>query len=173
MRGRADQAGLGRDEELADQLNAAAGSSAAPLLRPVDVDLEELASLLEGDVLGGGGRVDLKTGECWPDSLDCQDDDVDDDNNQDDRWLYVECVGSHGGYRDMELFIATLGRPEIAGRLQIAISGKGAFRRFKDVLSRRPEEFERYCLLSNERQRGRARAWLAAEGYRPARAAKL
>jgi hypothetical protein len=161
------------DEELADQLNAAAGSSAAPLLRPVDVDLEELASLLEGDVLGGGGRVDLKTGECWPDSLDYQDDDVDDDNNQDDRWLYVESVGSHGGYRDMELFIATLDRPEIADRLQIAISGKGAFRRFKDVLSRWPEEFERYCLLSNERQRGRARAWLAAEGYRPARPARL
>jgi Uncharacterised protein family (UPF0158) len=161
------------DGELADQLNAAAGRSATPLLRPVGVDLEELASLLEGDSFGRGGRVDLKTGECWPDSLDYQDDEVDDDIDQNDRWLYVECVGSHDGYQDMELFIATLDKPEIADRLQIAISGKGAFGRFKDVLSRRPEELDRYYLLSNERQRGRARAWLAAEGYRPARAARL
>jgi hypothetical protein len=161
------------DEELADQLNAAVNSSATPLLRPVGVDLEEVASLMEGDLLGGGGRIDLKTGECYPDSLSYQDDDVGDDNDQDDRWLYVQSVGSHDGYRDMELFIATLDKAEIADQLQIAISGKGAFRRFKDVLSRWPEEFERYYLLSNERQRGRARAWLAAEGYRAARPTKL
>jgi hypothetical protein len=162
------------DEELADQLNAAAGSSVTPLLRPVSVDLEELASLMEGDLLAGGGRIDLKTGECYPDSFGYQDDDVDDDNDdQEDRWLYVQCVGSHDGYRDMELFIAALDKPEIADRLQIAVNGKGAFRRFKDVLSRWPEEFERYYLLSNERQRGRAREWLAAEGYRAARPTKL
>src|SRR5258708_3811289 len=55
------------DEELADQLNAAVGSGATPLLRPVGVDLEELASLIEGDLLGGGGRIDLKTRQCYPD----------------------------------------------------------------------------------------------------------
>ena len=78
-------------------------------------------------------------------------------------------MGSRGGYRDMELFIATVGDPAIADRLEIAISGKGAFRRFKDVLSRWPSELQRYFLLSEERQRGRARAWLATQGYRPAR----
>jgi hypothetical protein len=38
-------------------------------------------------------------------------------------------------------------------------------------LSRWPDDLERYYLLSNERQRGRARVWLAAEGYRPIAAA--
>ncbi len=80
--------------------------------------------------------------------------------------------GSHDGYRDMELFIASVEDPAIADRLEIAITGKGAFRRFKDVLSRWPEELERYYLLRNERQRGRARAWLAAAGYRPAGTAR-
>jgi hypothetical protein len=61
--------------------------------------------------------------------------------------------------------------PAIIDRLQIAITGTGAFRRFKDVLSRWPQELQRYYQLSNERQRGRARAWLAAEGLRPAGAA--
>jgi hypothetical protein len=50
----------------------------------------------------------------------------------------------------MALFIATLEDPEIVDRLQIAIIGKGAFRRFKDVLSRWPEELSRYFLLRDE-----------------------
>jgi hypothetical protein len=153
------------DEDLADQLQAALGRGATPLLRSVPVDLEELASLLEGDPLCGGGRIDLRSGECWPHSLDSGEDD--DDENDEDHWLYVACLGSRESYRDMELFIATVDDPAIVDRLQIAITGKGAFRRFKDVLSRWPQELQRYYLLSNERQRGRARAWLTAEGFRP------
>ena len=159
------------DEELADQLEAVLSLGPTPMLRPLPVDLEQLASALEGDPVYGGGRIDLKTGECWPWGPDYDDEALDEDNDE-DRWLYVECVGSHQGYRDMELFIATVDDPNIVDRLEIAISGKGAFRRFKDVLSRWPEELHRYFLFSGERQRGRARAWLAAAGYRPVSAAK-
>jgi hypothetical protein len=94
------------------------------------------------------------------------------DEVDEDRWLHVPCLGSRDGYRDMELFIAKVGDPALIERLQTAITGKGAFRRFKDVLSCWPHELQHYYLLSNGRQRGRARAWLAAEGYRPAGAAK-
>jgi len=146
------------------------GQGATPLLRSLPVDLEELASLLEGDPLYGGGRIDLRSGECWPESLECAEDDGDEDDE--DRWLHVAPIGSHEGYRDMELFIATVQDPAVVDRLEIAITGKGAFRRFKDVLSRWPQELQRYYLLNNERQRGRARGWLAAEGFRPGGAAK-
>jgi hypothetical protein len=44
------------DEELADQLDAALGRRATPMLRPLPVDLEELASLMEGDPLYSGPR---------------------------------------------------------------------------------------------------------------------
>lgn len=54
------------DEMLADQLEAALGMSPTPLLRPLAVDLEELASVLEGDPVYGGGRIDLRTGDTWP-----------------------------------------------------------------------------------------------------------
>ena len=57
------------DDELATQLEAAFGWTPAPLLRWVPVDLEELAAVLEGDPSRGGGRVDLRTGEVWPNSL--------------------------------------------------------------------------------------------------------
>jgi hypothetical protein len=54
------------DADLADQLDAQLGSGPAPMLRPLPVDLEELAGILEGDPLNAGGRIDLTTGEVWP-----------------------------------------------------------------------------------------------------------
>ncbi|MFZ0832367.1 MAG: UPF0158 family protein [Mycobacterium sp.] len=154
------------DDELADQLDTSLGTGPTPLLRPVRVDLDELASMREGDPLLGGCRIDLKEGGCWPRYDDAFDDDEGDDEDE-DRWLYADATGSRDGYRDMEIFIAAVDDPDVADRLQIAINGKGAFRRFKDVLSRWPLEFQRYNQLSSERQRGRARAWLASEGFRP------
>ena len=64
--------------------------------------------------------------------------------------------------------VATLQQGLEAARLGVAIEGRGAFRRFKDVLSRWPELLDRWYAFSEDRQRGRARAWLAAEGYAPA-----
>jgi uncharacterized protein UPF0158 len=66
-----------------------------------------------------------------------------------------------------DVFIGALADEDRADRLSIAISGRGAFRRFKDVLERWPGELERWHAFSAERQRGRARSWLAAAGYSP------
>ena len=54
------------DDVLADQLDALLGGGAMQDLRPLPVDLDELAGVLEGDPVYGGGRVDLATGEVWP-----------------------------------------------------------------------------------------------------------
>jgi hypothetical protein len=51
--------------------------------------------------------------------------------------------------------------------LTVALDGRGAFRRFKDVLQDWPEERELYFRFSDERRRGRAREWLADQDYRP------
>jgi hypothetical protein len=40
----------------------------------------------------------------------------------------------------MERFIGTIADRDRVDRLEIAIEGKGAFRRFKDVLARWPDE---------------------------------
>jgi hypothetical protein len=49
----------------------------------------------------------------------------------------VDCEGSHAGYQDMVWFIEDLGDADFADRLARAISGRGAFRRFKDTLGAR------------------------------------
>jgi Uncharacterised protein family (UPF0158) len=158
------------DDELADQLEAQLGSRPAVMLRGLPVDLEELAGILEGDPLSVGGRIDTRTGEVWSQAaidyaLETGEEDEDTADDP-ERWLAVHGEGSREGYRDMELFIASVEDPGRAERLAIAIRGRGAFRRFKNELARRPGELERWHALSEERQRGRARSWLAAAGYR-------
>jgi hypothetical protein len=157
------------DDELADQLEARLGTRTTPMLRPLPIDLEELAMIVEGDPMSGGGRIDLQTGEVWPQpAIDYAveiGEEPEDEDPDPDRWLHVHCEGSHEGYRDMEDFIDTRSDHDWDDRLSIAIQGRGAFRRFKNVLSRSPDELEEWHAFSNERQRGRARVWLAAEGY--------
>jgi hypothetical protein len=156
------------DSELAAALASALGDGPTPLLRPLPVDLEELATILEGDPVHGGGRIDLTTGEVWPQSsIEYAEEvgEIDTDDDDPERWLWVHCEGSHDGYRDMEWFIGDLDDADFADRLARAISGRGAFRRFKDRLSDRPELMTRWYAFANDRQRGRARGWLAAEGY--------
>jgi hypothetical protein len=158
------------DRELAEALDAALGKGPTPLLRPLPVDLEELSSILEGDPVHGGGRIDLRTGEVWPQpALDYAEEVGEVEDDDPDRWLWVDCEGSRSGYQDMVWFINELDDPSLADRLRLAISGRGAFRRFKDTLSDYPELLTRWYAFSGDRQRGRARSWLADEGYTPSR----
>src|SRR4029077_11878749 len=132
--------GWGGDEELADQLDALLGTGTIPLLRPIPVDLDELPTVLEGDAAFGGGRLALLTGQVWPQAaIDyARETDEEDEEQADDpaRWLWVHCQGSGAGYHDMVDFIGTVDDPGRADRLGIAMEGRGAFRRFKDVLAR-------------------------------------
>jgi hypothetical protein len=164
------------DVELAEQIRAASGIGVGQSLLPLPVDLDELGGILEGDPLHGGGSIDLRDGRVWPQELldDSEllnehslDDGEDPDYDDIDRWLWVHGQGSHEGYRDMELFISQIDDSRRADRLSIALEGHGAFRRFKTVLDRWPEEYRNWSAFSSERSRGRARAWLAAKGYFP------
>jgi hypothetical protein len=99
------------DVELADQLDALLANGVIPDLRPLPVHLDELSDILEGDSMNGGGRIDLQTGDVWPEhAVDYMVEigEEDEDESEDpDRWLGVHCEGSRDGYRDMERFIGT------------------------------------------------------------------
>jgi hypothetical protein len=160
------------DDELRAELDAALGRGPTPPGTPLPVDLEELSDLLEASGGSDGGCIDLETGDVWAASTieffsEKPEEDTPDFEDP-DRWLYVGPEGSGEGYRDMEDFIDTVSNAGRADRLGIAIDGRGAFRRFKDTVSRWPEEEERWYRFSDERQRGRAREWLSAAGYRVA-----
>ena len=157
--------GWAGDHELAEQL----GTPTLRTLIALPVDLDDLSSILEGDPAQGSGRIDLQTGEVWPcvageyageEGLE-----EEDESDDGDHWLVVSCEGSRDGYNDMVAWVDELDDPRLAERLDRAMSGRGAFRRFKDVLSERPDELQRWFTFSEERRRGRARVWLADAGY--------
>ncbi|MCA9613546.1 MAG: hypothetical protein H6721_01660 [Sandaracinus sp.] len=84
----------------------------------------------------------------------------------DSLYLRVDPVSSREQYRWMERFIATVEDPDLQGRLIQSIDGKGAFRRFKDVLMSFPVDRERWFTFRSERLRACMEGWLAAHDMR-------
>ena len=82
----------------------------------------------------------------------------------DSRYLRIDPVSSREQYRWMERFIATVEDEELRRRLNIAIDGKGAFRRFKDALMSHPIDRERWFAFRSERLRSCMESWLTAHG---------
>jgi hypothetical protein len=82
----------------------------------------------------------------------------------DPNYRRVEPVSSREQYRWMERFIATVEEGPLRQRLLQSIDGKGAFRRFKDVLMSFPVDRERWFAFRSERLRMCMEGWLDAQG---------
>lgn len=67
----------------------------------------------------------------------------------------------------MEDFIPTVRDERLQELLDVAIQGRGAFHRFKEVLQRSPMERQRWFDFHATRLEARAREWLADEGCEP------
>jgi hypothetical protein len=162
------------DDELADTLTQTIAGAPSGELVELSADLEQLADLLDTSADEGPGRLDLVTGEAWPEAA--FEDDTDDTEDADDaedidgaaegRWLVVWPAGSRAAYHDMAEFAGTRTDERLRAGLLIALDGRGAFGRFKRVLNDWPQDRQEWFMFSDDRRRGRARAWLADAGYR-------
>ncbi len=83
------------------------------------------------------------------------------------RFVAVPHVDSHEAYGDMEDFIATVRNPHLRELLEVAIMGRGAFRRFKDVLLTYPREEQRWFEFRDARMIERVREWLEGHDIEP------
>jgi hypothetical protein len=83
------------------------------------------------------------------------------------RFVEVPRADSHEAYRDMEDLIAALGDERLQELLDVAIQGRGAFRRFKDVLERHSGERQRWFGFQAARLEARALEWLAEQRCEP------
>jgi len=128
------------------------------------INLDELCSAMEDSSYEHEYYLDLQTGEILFIS-----DYMDDEENgrlrssineEPDHYERIRRVESHEGYEDMEDFIPTVEDKHLAELLEVAINGKSAFRRFKDVLGRHPEEREKWFRFKDERMEQRALKWL-------------
>lgn len=80
--------------------------------------------------------------------------------NEPERYLGIPTESSREGYRDMEASTETVEDENLKEKLWIALDGRGAFRRFKDVLSGYPEKKKEWFEFKEERIKQRVMEWL-------------
>lgn len=136
--------------------------------KPLNIELDELCSAMEDSSYEHEYYLDLKTGEILFLSEYMDDEETrklrDQIEEDFDRYERIPKAESHEGYKDMEDFIATVKDERLVELLEVAINGRGAFRRFKDVLLRYPEERERWFQFKDERMQEKAHEWLDGIG---------
>lgn len=81
-----------------------------------------------------------------------------------DGCIRVEPASSREQYRWMERFVSSVSDEPLQRRLTISIDGKGAFRRFKDVLLAYPVERERWFSYRSNLLHWHIQNWLANNG---------
>ncbi len=79
-------------------------------------------------------------------------------------FLRIEPASSREQYRWMERFVGSVAEEGLRDRLIMSIDGKGAFRRFKDVLLAYPAERERWFAYRAELLHWHIHNWLAEHG---------
>jgi hypothetical protein len=141
--------------------------------RKVRVDLEELRFAMEDASYEHRYFLDTETGDVILASEMFDDEETqrqltEIDEAEPGRYLQVLRADSREGYDDMQDFIDTVNDEHLQELLNVAIQGRGAFRRFKDVLARHPAEQQRWFDFQAARLDARAREWLAGEGCEPA-----
>jgi len=142
-------------------------SSAAGPLREVPVDWEALEDAFENNAPEVHSYLHLTTGEVLRVVDGVADPTMHVRIASDGTYLRIDPVSSREQYRWMERFIPMVDAGELRDRLTQAIDGKGAFRRFKDVLMSFAPERERWFVFRSERLRTFMEAWLTAHAITP------
>ena len=136
--------------------------------KPIDEDMLELA--MEDSDLATRYFLNTQTGEIVflseyadPDEQEKLSEEIDGSND----YVPIERIPSHVAYQWMEDFVSEIVAPQskqVAEKLSIALMGKGAFRRFKDVLRMSGDKWEQAWYQYREKHlQTTMREWLAEE----------
>ncbi len=140
----------------------------------VPVNWDDLEMALTSNYGEWTRYLDLETGEVRMVPMNRLDDD-DDGLSEDEidaglrtrRLIHVEPLDSRVEYRWMAEFTGTVRDARLRDQLEVALDGRGAFRRFKNVLLDLPAERERWFAFRDERLHATAREWLGELGIEP------
>jgi hypothetical protein len=137
-----------------------------PALRGVPVDWEALEDAFENNAPEVHSYLHLQTGEVLRIVDGVADPQMHARIAADATYLRIDPVSSREQYRWMERYIPMVEDVELRAKLAVSIDGKGAFRRFKDVLMSYATERERWFAFRSERLRIFMEAWLNAHALR-------
>ena len=87
--------------------------------------------------------------------------------NEPEKYIPVEAVPSRIQYQWLDSFIKTVEDEAVRARMEAAVNGKGAFRRFKDILLTLPDERRRWFEFRDLLLRQRIVEWVREVGIEP------
>jgi hypothetical protein len=152
------------EEDMPNNENATA---AGPAVRDIPIDWEALEDAFENNAPEVHSYLHLVTGDVLRVVDGVADPQMHARIAADANYLRIDPVSSREQYRWMERFIPMVEDPDLQAKLSQAIDGKGAFRRFKDVLMAYGPERERWFSFRSERLRIFMEAWLSAHALNP------
>jgi len=134
----------------------------------VDCELEKRARELTGPDETEDRALKLAWCRLWED-LEVGTAENEDEDERKVKALLESFVGvpqrtTREDYERMVEFAATVEDPHLRELLEVALNGRGAFRRFKDVLLRDPDERQRWFNFRDERIRRKIDTWLDHRG---------
>ncbi len=135
-------------------------------LKDVPVDWEALEDAFENNAPEVHSYLHLVTGEVLRVVDGVADPQMHVRIASDPNYLRIDPVSSREQYRWMERFIPMVEDNDLRAKLTIAIDGKGAFRRFKDVLMAFGPDREKWFTFRSERLRTFMEAWLTAHAIK-------
>jgi len=156
--------------------------------KKLKVDLSELVFEMEmGDNMERSGYFDTETGAIidMPDDIMRALDDGETESalvewdeelaevaekilsDEQNRFLPIPRRESREGYEIMASFAGTVENKGFKEKISIALDGKGAFRRFRNVLNQHPDELERWYKFKDDWMRDEAIQWLLENGIEP------
>ncbi len=133
--------------------------------------IDSIIQVINSNGIECHGYVDRETGEVlvgtseYPNEDIPRDEDGEIPEELEHRYLSIPEMGSRDGYQDMVDFIETVTDDKLRDLLSVAIKGKGAFGRFKDVLRRSEYSSEQAAWFSfcDRMETERVIKWLATE----------
>ena len=140
-------------------------------MRDIPVDWEALEDAFENNAPEVHSYLHLVSGEVLRVVDGIADPEMHSRIASDTTYMRIEPVSSREQYRWMERFIPMVEEGELRDQLSAAIDGKGAFRRFKDVLLNYPTERERWFSYRGELLHWAIKKWMEKEQLTPKEAA--
>jgi hypothetical protein len=151
---------------MSDESDRTGAAAQGGAVREVPVDWEALEDAFENNAPEVHSYLHLTTGEVLRVVDGVADPQMHVRIASDGNYLRIDPVSSREQYRWMERFIPMVDDTDLRGKLAQAIDGKGAFRRFKDVLMSFGPDRERWFTFRSERLRTFMEAWISAHAIK-------
>ena len=134
-------------------------------MRKLSIDQKDLYFAFENRMPETNHYLDLETGAILPVFSFNRGKILAEIEKNPDKYVRITPIGSRGGVQIMKDYIETVPKPQIRQELKEALTKKGAFRGFRVVIEKYPDEKEHWIEFKRNATLKLIKDWLANFGF--------